>query len=454
MSLEIIRGTIHRFNWIQVGCAPNHPQAGRIRDMSQYMNKQSGIQDSMCIVYPYKSYGDQNIVNYLIKQYDIDGILHFTDPRQWKWLYNIQNKLRTKVPIMYYNIWDNLPYPRFNQSYYQSCDLIMNISKQTNNIVKQVRQIQPVTQQNCVYVPHGINSNVFYPITNGDQKFQEFKKKLFGDNKYQFIFYTSNKNMRRKNMIDMIAEYRNFLKIIPNQKWKDVALMIKSSVADHFGTNFNDVIKDLLQPQMNIIFIDKNIPQEQLNYLYNIADVSINISSAQGFGLNFAQSVMAGTPVISIVTGGLQDQMRFVDQNNQWMQLDVNHPSNLDKKYTQCGKWAFPIFPYTTLAGTVEVPYIYDNYIMDGDLAKTMLNVYNKHRDKLKQYGKLGRQWMMQQGKMNHIAMCNSMILHMSRCIETFVPKQNFKLINVCKMFDCIKRTNKGIYNRNNNTWE
>jgi hypothetical protein len=67
-----------------------------------------------------------------------DAILHFTDPRYWTWLYNIEHEVRQKIPIMYYNIWDDVPYPHWNESYYESCDLLMNISRQTQNIVKNV----------------------------------------------------------------------------------------------------------------------------------------------------------------------------------------------------------------------------------------------------------------------------------------------------------------------------
>ena len=48
-----------------------------------------------------------------------------------------RNKTTMKI-FYYYNIWDDLPYPMWNEPLYESCDLIMNISKQTHNIVQNV----------------------------------------------------------------------------------------------------------------------------------------------------------------------------------------------------------------------------------------------------------------------------------------------------------------------------
>ncbi len=66
---------------------------------------------------------------------------------------------------MYYNIWDDLPYPHWNEPFYESCDLIMNISRQTDNIVKNVLQKFPKPDWAVQWVPHGVNESSFYPIT-------------------------------------------------------------------------------------------------------------------------------------------------------------------------------------------------------------------------------------------------------------------------------------------------
>ena len=67
-----------------------------------------------------------------------DAILHFTDPRFWGWLYILENQIRRKIPLTFLNIWDNPPAPMYNRGFYESCDAIFSISKQTMNINRMV----------------------------------------------------------------------------------------------------------------------------------------------------------------------------------------------------------------------------------------------------------------------------------------------------------------------------
>ena len=39
----------------------------------------------------------------------------YTDPRFWTWLYQMEHEIRQHIPIFYYNIWDDLPYPMWNE---------------------------------------------------------------------------------------------------------------------------------------------------------------------------------------------------------------------------------------------------------------------------------------------------------------------------------------------------
>jgi hypothetical protein len=138
MSREIVEGTCHRFNWVQVGAAINHPDQGKIIDMNEVITKETGVPDPSVFIYPTHGYGDSRLVRHLIEKHKPDAVLHFTDPRYWIWLYQIEHEIRQKIPIFYYNIWDDLPFPQFNKNYYRSCDALFAISKQTYNINKHV----------------------------------------------------------------------------------------------------------------------------------------------------------------------------------------------------------------------------------------------------------------------------------------------------------------------------
>ena len=46
VSRDIVLGTVHKYNWVQVGAAMNHPDSGKVLDLSDDCNKLSGINDS------------------------------------------------------------------------------------------------------------------------------------------------------------------------------------------------------------------------------------------------------------------------------------------------------------------------------------------------------------------------------------------------------------------------
>ena len=138
MSKEFVLGTIDKYDWAQLGGAVKHPDNGKCIDISEDVRKETGVKDASLKIYACSGYGNEKLLRELIQIERPDAILHFTDPRFWTWLYSIEHQLRQNIPIMYYNIWDDLPYPHWNEPFYESCDLIMNISRQTNNIVKNV----------------------------------------------------------------------------------------------------------------------------------------------------------------------------------------------------------------------------------------------------------------------------------------------------------------------------
>jgi hypothetical protein len=52
-----------------------------------------------------------------------------------------------------------------------------------------------------------------------------------------------------------------------------------------------------------------------MNLLYNATDGCALISSNEGWGLSLTDAMMCGKPIIATVTGGMQDQMRFEDED-------------------------------------------------------------------------------------------------------------------------------------------
>ena len=121
MARQIVLNTAHHFNWLNLGGAVNHPDQGKNFDISQHVNNMIGIKDSSVKVIASDGYGNPNLVRNLMKQEKPDAIIHFTDPRYWIWLYQMENEIRQKIPMIFYTIWDDVPYPMYNREFYKKC---------------------------------------------------------------------------------------------------------------------------------------------------------------------------------------------------------------------------------------------------------------------------------------------------------------------------------------------
>ena len=209
VSKDIVFETIEHYEWVQIGGAIKHPEAGTIVDMNKAIRNETGISHGYLKIYPISGYGDPGILRDVIKMEKPDAILHYTDPRFWEWLYNMEHEIRTKIPIFYYNIWDDLPDPYYNKLFYKSSDLLMAISKQTYGINRRI--LSDYEDWQITYVPHGISKRRFYKVEDkGDTKFKEFESK-YGFDKYSFKILYSNRNIRRKCPGDCLMAYKHFM---------------------------------------------------------------------------------------------------------------------------------------------------------------------------------------------------------------------------------------------------
>lgn len=449
MSREIIQKTAHHFNWVQLGAALNHPEFGKVFDLSAETNKLSQITDASVKIYPYNGYGDPNVLRQLIQIEAPDVIMHFTDPRYWIWLYQMEYELRTtyNIPLVYYTIWDDLPYPFYNKPFYASCDALYCISKQTYNIVNNVLGKELAATKQIKYIPHGIDSKVFFPIDENDDELKKFRSKLFGDiKKYQFVVLYNNRNIRRKNASDLIAAFDKFTK---STNRDDCVLVMKTHPIDDNGTNLYEVAK-MINPNMNIVWIPEPLSPMHMNYLYNIADVTVNISSNEGWGLSSTESMMAGTMIINNVTGGLQDQCRFEDENGKWIDFDDEFSSNHIGRYETHGKWCRPIFPSNrSIQGSPLTPYIFDDRVDIHDLSVALWDTLIdklQRPDEFKKNGLAGREWAMsQEARMESQMMADSIGESINELLALCSPMSHYSTFEV--KFEETPQYNGIIYN-------
>jgi glycosyltransferase involved in cell wall biosynthesis len=429
MSKEIVLGTLHKYDWVQLGGAIKHPEYGKVVDINDDVRKRTGIEDANLKIIPYNGYGDINILRKLILEEKPDAILHFTDPHYWGWLYDNEHEIRQQCPILYYHIWDNLPDPKYNRDCYESCDWIGAISKQTYGIVHRVGKMnneptfKPLEDWQISYVPHGINSDVFKPI---DKISDEFDKFLFSKKKYEFILFYNNRNIRRKQPSDVILSYKLFCDKLTKEQSEKCLLLMHTAPVDDNGTDLN-AVKDAVCPDYDVKFTNIKLEQDKLNELYNAVDCTINIANNEGFGLTTVESLMAGTPIIANVTGGLQDQMGFDFTADDYIEIGSLHNKNKSMHLVQEGDWVVPVWPVANnLNGSVPTPYIFDDRVNDEDVANAIHKVYLWGKDERKERGLKGREFAIE--NFSSKVMCDKMIEGIETALKNYKPREKFNL--------------------------
>jgi len=430
---EIIIHTSHRYNWVNIGAAIGHPEAGKRFDVSGDTNSIAGIEDSSVMIYPNNGYGDANLLRTIINIEKPDAIMLITDPRYFTWLFSIENEVRKKLPIIYLNIWDDYPAPYYNKAFYESCDALLGISKQTVNINKLVLD-DKAKNKIIEYVPHGLNNEVFYPIQNKEQdkEFTEFKKQLFKGKEYEFVAFFNSRNIRRKQVPDTILAFSQFVQQLPKEKADKCALVLHTEIVSEHGTDLSAVIETLVPKDVNIIFTPGRLEPKAMNYLYNLADVQMLLTSNEGWGLSLTEALLTATPIIANVTGGMQDQMRFEFEDGTWIDFDADFPSNHRGTYKKHGKWAFPVYPSNiSIVGSPPTPYIFDDRCRWEDAAERLMEVYNLSKEERETRGLAGMEWATsEEAGFTSKHQANRFIKATDQLFNTWKPREKYELVN------------------------
>jgi len=427
MSKELVLGLTKDFDIVQLGAALNHPEIGKVIDLSDDMNKTLKIENSYVKIYPVSGYGDIQTIRFLLDTEKPDAILHFTDPHYWQWLYENEHEIRQRVPILYYHVWDNNPTPLYNKNYYESCDGIFCISKLTyGNVINGIKNVK--NKPYVSYVQHGVNVNVFKPLKKIDP---DFHKTIHGDKKYDFILFYNNRNIRRKQTSDVILSYKMFCDKLPKKESEKCLLLMHTKPIDENGTNLFSVVNALC-PNYDVKFTNEHFSQDGLNQLYNIADCTINIANNEGFGITTVESLAAGTPIIVNVTGGLQDQCGFNVDNVELTADDYVKIETLSDKpsYATPGLWAKAIFPATrSLNGSIHTPYIFEDRVNLNDVAKNISFMYKTGEKNRNKIGLLGREYVKK--TLSSEIMCEKMKNDINYCLLNFKNKKSYELIKI-----------------------
>jgi len=435
VAKEIVVHTSQHFNWAQIAGAIQHPDKGKILDLSGEINKETGLVDSNVMLYPVDGYGNIELVRQIIKRENPDALMLITDPRYFMWLFNAEAEIRKNIPIMYLNIWDDYPTPLYNKAFYESCDLLMGISKQTVNINK-IALGNKAKDKVIKYIPHGLNHNIYRPLETTEEldAVEKMKFELFGKDEVDFVLFFNSRNIRRKQIPDTMWAFKMFLDGLPKEKADKCRLLMHTELVHEAGTDL-PVINELLFSDSYpnaIVFDPKKWSTNELNMLYNISDCQILLTSNEGWGLTLTEAMLAGNPIIANVTGGMQDQMRFEDEKGKWFIPSPEIPSNNTGKYKKHGEWAFPVYPTSrSIQGSPVTPYIWDDRCKAEDAADRIREVYDLGKEKRKELGAKAREWCLSEEAGFTAEMQGKRFIEAANeLFNTWKPREAFEVID------------------------
>jgi len=315
------------------------------------------------VIWPVDGYGNEDQVRAMVQQQKPDILWFMTDPRFYSFLWSIENEIRANVPMIYYHVWDNYPYPQFNRPWYLSNDHVACISKLTHDILQTV-----APEVDSSYIPHAVDENIFKPADpNLISSFRE--QRGLTD---KFVCFWNNRNARRKQSGTLIWWFKEFLDKVGHDK---ATLIMHTDTKDVHGQDLEAIIHELGLTNGEVLFSREKVSPQDLAMVYNAADLTINISDAEGFGLATLESLSSGTPILVNMTGGLQDQ---VTDGEAWFGIGLEPSSK-------------------AIIGSQQVPYIYEDRLNKEDFLEALVKLYEMSPAERTALGSAGREWTQKQ---------------------------------------------------------
>ena len=315
------------------------------------------------VIHPVDGYGNPEVIREMLHFYKPDALWFMTDPRFYVWLWEMEDEILKNVPMIYYHVWDNHPYPRFNKKFYDSNDVVCTISKVTDDIV---RNVSPSVK--CIRVPHTCDTDVFKKMNK--QSYEHLIVEAKAQNK--LVFFWNNRNARRKQSGTLIFWFKEFLDEVGHDK---AMLIMHTEPKDPHGQDLEEIINELSLTNNQVLLSVQKMPPLDLAKVYNLADCTINIADAEGFGLATLESLACETPIIVNMTGGLQEQVTDGDDN--WFGVGIQPSSK-------------------AVIGSQDVPYIYEDRIAKEDFLEALDIIYKMSKEEREAMGRKGRDHVLQ----------------------------------------------------------
>ena len=329
-------------------------------------------------LYPLSNgYGDADTFRQIFYKEKPDIVIAFSDPRFFYYLFHMDDEIRTKAKFILYHTWDNDPFPDFNTPWHNACDYIVMLSRFSYELMSS-------NGLECEYIPHGFDPSEFYKLpeeilTTEKTNFINHVAKARNVSNVDYIVFWNNRNLHRKRLLDVTKAFLDFYGSLEIESKKPLLLLHTQPVTQE-GCDLNDFINKFnAKLAAPIVISNAPLSTDRLNVLYNISDVSVNISHSEGFGLGVGESLMTETPVIATRTGGMTEQMS--DGVNTFGSL-------LDPAAR-------------VLFGIPGATYIYQDYADTPNVTRTLMDAYRR-RDAWEMCGVLGREHLLKNYHINN----------------------------------------------------
>jgi glycosyltransferase involved in cell wall biosynthesis len=319
------------------------------------------------IIKPVDGFGDRNMLRVLLATERPDVLLLFTDPRFFIWIWEMEDEIHQICPIAYNHLWDDAKFPpEYNKVLFESTDLINCINYPTYTFMKEW------FPDKTNWTPHALPAEVFYPLSD-EQSLQAKRQILRGKPDDEFVMLWVGRNARRKQPGDLLWAWKMFIdRIKAKYGHTKATLVMHTDPNDTEGPNLFSLV-DLFRLQNNVAFSTERTSFDDMRSLYAASDCSINVSSAEGFGLPILESLYCARPIICKNTGGLTRQV--VDYRDGSLN-GVLLPTD-----------------YENLVGSQLVPYIVEQFTTSEHVADGIMQVYEMGHQKRRELGIKGMKY-------------------------------------------------------------
>lgn len=275
----------------------------------------------------------------ILRENDEDMVFHFHNQYNlFFFLKMVPKSLRDKCIMAYTNhsgIWrlewqeiESTVKKRYFQEAVcmQKADLVYVLNEETKN---NVMQHLGVKENHIVKIDNGVNIDLYYPVNKIEK---ENLKKRYGFSGKTIILQVGSvyENKGQKRAIEML---------LPLMKSNEnlIYAYVGGIVSVEYQQEIQDFVKEneLIE---QVKYLGMVSPGDELNEIYNIADVTIIASRYESFGMVIIESMAAGVPVLVDVRApfSMGDGCILYDINNFEETVKANVLDNIEVYAQHC----------------------------------------------------------------------------------------------------------------------